>query len=192
MTPAEFLAVVLPSPGLGLYCAVELTKKKEHFYAETIAELFPKIDAWSAASCDVFFGIATFDVGRGADRAQYVKSFFIDMDGYATKKDAANELIKFMQATGLAALGSPWIIDSGGGLHAYWPLDEDIPVAIWKPVAENLKRLCAQFNFKIDMAVTADSARILRVPGTHNMKAKYAKPRPVRILQEGDIFNLAA
>jgi hypothetical protein len=192
MTPAEFLAVVLPSPGLGLYCAVELTKKKEHFYAETIDDLIPKIDAWTAASYDVFYGVAAFDTKRGADNAQFVKSFFIDMDGYATKKDAANALIKFMQDTGLAELGTPWIVDSGGGLHAYWPLDADIPAAIWRPVAENFKRLCAQFNFKIDMTVTADLARILRVPGTFNMKAKYDKPRPVRILQEGDIFNLAA
>ena len=70
MTPAEFLAVVLPSPGLGLYCAVELTKKKEHFYAETIDDLIPKIDAWTAASYDVFYGVAAFDTKRGADNAQ--------------------------------------------------------------------------------------------------------------------------
>ena len=39
MTSAEFLAVVLPSEGFGLYCAVELTKKKEHVYAAKIEEL---------------------------------------------------------------------------------------------------------------------------------------------------------
>ena len=86
MTPAEFLAVVLPSEGLGLYCAVELTKKKEHFYAETIDELIPKIDAWKADNCDIFFGVATFDNKRGSDTAQYIKSFFVDLDGYTTKQ----------------------------------------------------------------------------------------------------------
>jgi hypothetical protein len=39
------------------------------------------------------------------------------------------------------------------------------------------------------MTVTADSARVLRFPGTFNNKAKYATPRPVRILAEGDTFD---
>ena len=40
MTPLEFLAVVLPSPGSGYYCAAELsTRKKEHVYVQTIEEL---------------------------------------------------------------------------------------------------------------------------------------------------------
>jgi Domain of unknown function (DUF927) len=190
MTPAEFLAVVLPSSGLGQYCAVELTKRKEHFYAENIDDLIPKIDAWHAAKCDVFFALATFDTKRGTDNAQYIRSFFIDMDGYASKKEAALALQDFLAATGLDKLGNPWVVDSGGGLHAYWPLRQEIPVAIWKPVAENLKRLCKQNNFNIDMTVTADTARILRVPGTTNYKKKYTTPRPVRIVQEGDLFDL--
>jgi hypothetical protein len=190
MTPAEFLAVVLPSAGLGQYCAVELTKRKEHFYAETVDALIPKIDAWHAAKCDVFFALATFDEKRGAEQAQYIRSFFVDMDGYASKKAAANALTDFLHETGLIELGNPWVVDSGGGLHAYWPLREEIPVAIWKPVAENLKRLCKQNNFDIDMTVTADAARILRVPGTTNYKKKYTTPRPVRIVQEGDLFDL--
>lgn len=191
MTPAEFLAVVLPSEGYGLYCAVELTKKKEHVYADKIDDLIPTIDSWSANNCDVFYGVATFDTKRGSENAQYLKSFFVDLDGYATKKDAANALAKFLQDSGLDALGTPWIVDSGGGLHCYWPLKDELPAGIWKPVAENLKLLCKQEGFTIDMAVTADAARILRVPGTFNNKKKYATPRPVRIIQEGDIFDFA-
>jgi hypothetical protein len=64
-------------------------------------------------------------------------------------------------------------------------------IAVWKPVAENLKRLCKQEGFTIDMAVTADTARVMRVPGTANNKKKYATPRPVRIVQEGDIFDFS-
>ena len=96
MTPAEFLAVVLPSSGSGQYCAVELTNRKEHFYAETIDDLIPKIDAWHAAKCDVFFAVATFDTKRGTENAQFVRSFFIDMDGYASKKAAATALDNFL------------------------------------------------------------------------------------------------
>ena len=121
MTPAEFLAVVLPSSGLGQYCAVELTKRKEHFYAETIDDLIPKIDEWHAAKCDVFFALSVFDEKRGAEQAQFIRSFFIDMDGYASKKAAATALTDFLNETGLGALGTPWVVDSSGGLHALSP-----------------------------------------------------------------------
>ena len=72
MTSAEFLAVVLPSEGFGLYCAVELTKKKEHVYAAKIEELIPTIEQWHANNYDVFYGLATFDKKRGAEEAQYL------------------------------------------------------------------------------------------------------------------------
>ena len=104
------------------------------------------------------------------------------MDGYDTKKAAAVSLNDFMVKTGLDLLGTPYIVDSGGGLHCYWPFTKDIPVTEWKPVAENFKRLCRQESMSIDMTVTADSARVLRFPGTFNNKEKYAAPRPVRIL----------
>ena len=190
MTPLEFLAVVLPSAGLGKYCVVELNQK-QHAYADTIEELAPYINDWNNYKYDIFFAVATFGESRGADDAQYIKSFFIDLDGYSSKKEAGLALDTFMKSTGFDALGTPWIVSSGGGLHCYWPLTDAIPVGIWKPIAENLKRLAAQEHFKIDMTVTADAARILRVPGTQNFKKKYRLPRPVKILQEGDLFNLA-
>jgi hypothetical protein len=121
---------------------------------------------------------------------QFVKSLFIDMDGYASKKDAALALNAFLEKTGLDALGTPYVVGSGGGLHCYWPLTEAVPIETWKPVAENFKRLCKQESLAIDMTVTADAARVLRVPGTTNFKKKYATPRPVRILTEGDTFQL--
>ena len=40
----------------------------------------------------------------------------------------------------------------------------------WLPVAERLKSLCASNKFLADPAVTADAARVLRVPRTHNYK----------------------
>jgi hypothetical protein len=111
------------------------------------------------------------------------------MDGYETKKAAALALDGFLAKTGIDLLGSPYIVNSGGGLHCYWPFTEDVSVDEWKPVAENFKRLCKQEALSIDMTVTADAARVLRIPETFNNKAKYATPRPVRILAEGDTFD---
>jgi hypothetical protein len=88
MTPLDFLAAVLPSPGHGYYCAAELsTTKKEHKYAEDIEGLDPAINKWHGANKDVYFALATFEKtgSRLADNAQFVKALFVDMDGYASK-----------------------------------------------------------------------------------------------------------
>ncbi len=193
MTPAEFLAVVLPSPGHGFYCAAELsTNKKAHAFEEKHEDLIPAIDKWHGAKRDVYFALATFENAgkRTADNARFLKALFIDMDGYESKKAAALALSGFLEKTGLDVLGNPWIVGSGGGLHVYWPLDKEVDVASWKPVAENFKRLCKQESLAIDMTVTADAARVLRVPGTTNFKKKYGTPRPVKMLGTGDIFSL--
>ena len=191
MTPLEFLAVVLPSPGTGYYCAVELTKKKEHAFVEKLEDLLPHVDRWNKANCDVFFGLSTFQKAgkRTAENTVKIKAFFIDMDGYESKKAAALALDAFMEKVGLSALGKPWIVTSGGGLHCYWPLTEELPIAVWKPVADNFKRLCTQEKMAIDMSVTADAARVMRVPDTFNHKKKYDTPRPVKLLAEGDVFK---
>jgi hypothetical protein len=192
MTPLEFLAVVLPSPDNGLYCAAELTtKKKEHTFVQYIEEIEPTVGKWITQNKDIYFALSTFENSgkRTAENARFIRSLFIDMDGYETKKAAALALDGFLAKTGIDLLGSPYIVNSGGGLHCYWPFTEDVSVDEWKPVAENFKRLCKQEALSIDMTVTADAARVLRIPETFNNKAKYATPRPVRILAEGDTFD---
>lgn len=195
MTPLEFLAAVLPAPGNGMYCVAELSSiKKEHQYEETLQDLQAPVEAWHASDKDVYFALSTFATAgkRTADNAQVIRSLFIDMDGYASKKDAATALGAFLEKTGMAELGSPYIVGSGGGLHVYWPFKEAVDIVSWKPMAENFKRLCKQESMAIDMTVTADAARVLRVPGTTNFKKKYATPRPVRLLAAGDTFSFDA
>ena len=54
MTPLEFLAVVLPSPDNGLYCAAELTtKKKEHTFVQKIEEIEPTVGKWVTQNKDI-------------------------------------------------------------------------------------------------------------------------------------------
>ncbi len=192
MTPLDFLAAVLPTPGHGHYCVAELSKYKEHQFAETIAELEPFINKWHADKRDVYFALASYEESgsRVAENAAFMKSLFIDMDGYESKKSAALALQNFLEKTGLDKLGTPWIVGSGGGLHVYWPLETEVVIDFWKPVAENFKRLCKQEGLAIDMTVTADAARVLRVPGTTNYKKKYRLPRPVKLLTQGDVFKL--
>jgi len=188
MKPLEFLAEVLPSPGHGYYCVAELSSaKKEHAFVSDLPDIRPKVKAWLGASRDIYFALSTFkeNKSRKAENAQFIKSIFIDMDGYTTKRDAAHALGAFLEKTGLDSFGIPWMVSSGGGLHCYWPLTEEVDITSWKPIAENFKRLCKQEGLEIDMTVTADAARVLRIPGTFNNKAKYETPRAVKVLFEG-------
>ena len=84
MTPLEFLAVVLPSPDNGLYCAAELTtKKKEHTFVQKIEEIEPTVGKWVKQNKDIYFALSTFEQSgkRTADNARHIRSLFIDMDG---------------------------------------------------------------------------------------------------------------
>lgn len=190
MKPLEFLAAVLPPPGHGYYCVAAFSKaRKEHVFVEELDEVRPHVKSWLGRKRDIYFALATYedpDKGRKAINATHIKALFIDMDGYESKSAAGKALFAFLERTGLDSFGTPHIVASGGGLHCYWPLDRVEDIATWKPVAENLKRLCKQEGLSIDMTVTADAARVLRIPATFNHKKEYGEPRPVKLLHHGD------
>jgi len=184
-----FLETVLPSEGR--YCAVAIDDKqkqiKRQVFVDNLDALERQAQEFDSQGFGSFFALATFDDAgtRKADNARYLKSVFIDMDVGPTKPykeiyEAAQALRAFIDVT---KLPDPLVVNSGGGLHAYWPFTEDIPVEDWKPVARALKALCVQHKLGIDLAVTADAARILRMPGTSNHKLEY--PRPVQVVSMG-------
>ena len=94
---------------------------------------------------------------------------------------------------GLSDLGQPWLVASGGGVHAYWPFTEAMDKEEWKPVAEGFKRLCFQKQLAIDPTITGDASRVLRVPDTLNNgvkgKKKVREVTNVRFMNEGSFFN---
>lgn len=196
MTSQEFLATVLPSSGV--YCTAEIsTAKREHVFVNTIDELYNAAMAFDEKGHNTFFALASFDdkKKRTADSALKMRSLFLDIDcgvgkNYEKRSEAASALATFLTDSGLETLGTPWIVSSGGGLHVYFPFAEEVDVAVWKPVAENLKRLCKKLGLNIDASVTGDVARILRVPDTHNYKQE--KPRKVVIKTVGSVFDLEA
>lgn len=215
MSPLDFLAVVLPSSGQGHYCVAELTTRtRKHVFKDTLEDLQPTVDSFIERELDTYFALAAFNdptAGRTADNAAFMRALFVDIDcnhkkdipddngnikakAYPSAKAAVAALELFIQSTGLDALGQPWLVSSGGGVHAYWPLDEDVEIDTWKPIAENFKSLCLQHKLGIDHTVTADAARVLRLPGSINTGVKAGKPvrLPTRckLVSEGDVFNL--
>jgi hypothetical protein len=141
---------------------------------------------------DAYFALASFQdaSSRKAENASYLRSFFLDLDcgtgkPYADQAAAAQALKIFLVAT---LLPEPYIVNSGGGLHVYWPLTEDVPAEDWRVHAKALKQLCTQHNLHADPAVTADCARILRIPDTNNFKN--GTVRTVQIMVVGQATDL--
>lgn len=198
MKPLEFLAEVLPPPGHGLYCIADVAaRSKDHEFVDDISDMRPIVKDWLSRRKNIFFGVATFDEcvrdiegnkdRRVAKHARFLKSIFMDMDGYASAKAAVTALSGFLAKTGLDSFGTPHVLSSGGGVHCYWPLTDVIDAVSWKPIAENFKRLCIQEGLKFDKNVAADIVRVLRMPGTYNLKEKYPEPRLTKILIEGNV-----
>jgi hypothetical protein len=171
----EFYEKALPSQGV--YCATGIdpvSKKAINKFAETLDELVEQVEKFKAKKFNTFVAMGTFEgFSRKADDCLYLKSFFIDLDvgleddkKYASKGDAHVALSKLIGAAGLP---EPVCIDSGGGIHAYWIMDEDIPKDEWLIYAEKFKVLCME-HIAIDPVVTADAARVLRCPDTFNYK----------------------
>jgi hypothetical protein len=84
------------------------------------------------------------------------------------------------------------LVDSGGGVHAYWLLDTPYPL-------DTPERLAAARHIQSAWVALVggdkgahDLTRILRIPGTHNLK--YDPPRPVAWLRAwaGDTYPLRA
>ena len=177
-----FLETVLPSGGT--YCVVGIgsgrTRQKFFTSLDAVQEAATQLDT---SGIDAYFALASFNTNsRKADDASELRSFFVDLDcgegkPYEAAADAAQALSVFVAETGLP---SPIVVHSGGGVHAYWPFTEAVPVAKWLPAARAFKALCVEHKLGIDLSVTADVARILRVPGTYNYKLT-DNPRPVQI-----------
>ena len=188
----DFLKSVLPTQGV--YCTVGIRSGAvKQSFQQTIDDVEAVGSGMDSQGVDAYFALAAFndDSGRKVDNAAFLRSFFLDLDcgtgkPYADQAAAAQALSIFIADT---KLPSPTLVNSGGGLHVYWPLTEDVAASEWVRHAKSLKRLCAQKKLFADPAVTADAARILRIPGTHNFKNE--TPRPVQIIALGTPVPLA-
>jgi hypothetical protein len=174
MATTDLLATVLPDEGF--YCIVGLKKTSlpKQLFADTLAEVEDHIKALLEKEYDVYFGCAKYTTNktRASDNVIAVKSFWLDIDcgenkPYETQADGLTAFKEFCSDLGLPR---PVIVNSGRGLHVYWPLKESILRQQWKPIAEKLKAVCHERGLHADPSRTADVASILRVPETHNYK----------------------
>jgi hypothetical protein len=173
MNALDFFKAVLGDSGW--YCAFSKDPIVQKFY-QTIEELDHVTKQFSQNEKDSYFALATFKNGdlRESSNALQIKSFFVDIDAdhgairYDNKQEAVKELRGFCKAL---SLPKPVIVDSGGGIHAYWILDEPVSMDDWKPVALSFRQACIDHGLRIDPKVTGDGARVLRTPNTYNTRS---------------------
>ena len=146
---------------------------------------------WDADGRGMFFGVCTritgSHTGRRVDLAE-CPALWADID---TRK---MDLDKNAVATALRSLplAPTVIVDSGGGLHAYWLFNEAIDVRADVPDAETteaaitsaLKQLAGICAGDLNVC---DLARVMRLPGTLNTKpdvmaANAGAPAETRVL----------
>ena len=106
------------------------------------------------------------DVGAGAHK-------------YPDKATALKALLLACDDSG--AMPKPSIlVDSGGGIHAYWTMSGALELPEWLTAARRLQKYFVTAGVKLDHGISTDAARIMRLPGT--MNHKLATPRPCKVL----------
>lgn len=194
MNTLEFLRAILPEDGV-YYTAIfkpgfHAPAHKPFTSLEAMAEAIVKMDAgdWTVYhACgsykEEFVEVAGKKKYRIDTNWNKAKAFWVDLDcgedkaaegkGYLNKREAATAMKEFCDKTGFP---KPFYVDSGNGVHAYWPLTKPISADTWVKVATVFKNVLAFHEVLADPSCTSDFSRILRPVGTHNKKSETYKP----------------
>ena len=192
----HFLASVRRGPGF--ICSLHDGRWSQHQFSNTdeAVDLVEKLKTRG----NVYVSMGTLKEGavdRTIASIESMHGLFLDLDCHGKVGDYTcfkNANVALRQFCSAAALPKPnYLVDSGHGLHAHWAFDEPVDREDWELLAQRFKNLTAAFNLKSDMNVTADPARVLRVPGTINFRDPSAPVtvEMVRIPQTGPITKSA-
>ena len=173
MDTKQFLSTVLSDEGY--YCVAGLKDgkmiRKTYTSLDSVTDVANNFDLEQR---DAYFAPASFtdDTSTKGENIHHIKSLFLDLDcgkgkPYSTQQEALLALKDWYKKHNIPR---PTVVNSGRGLHIYWSLDRAYTREEWLPVAISLKAACLQEGLEIDPAVTADAARLLRIPNTRNFK----------------------
>ena len=201
MNAQEFLELLLPPSGV-IFTATQAGKGWANTSHTSIKSAVQHVNTLTFNNQQAYFALATYEKDKVWDpswknsagvvegkwrtrtqaNAQYLKTFFLDLDvdagdesKFPDKSTAIAELKAFVKKIGLPR---PMLVDSGGGIHAYWPLVNAVLTTEWRPVADKFKAICLQEKFKADRSLTSDQARVLRCLGGFNFR----RGAPVKLL----------
>jgi hypothetical protein len=183
-------------PAEGFRCCVAIDSRttpkgrRQTWYStnEALANACLKADA---AGWDAYYATATYRTAgpRKQTNVLALRAFRLDADVGAKGYPDIKAAIAAVWCFGRDVLGAtPTLVRSGGGVHAYWVLPAPIGPEIWNARALALKALTLEHGLKLDQTTTADSARILRPPGTRNWKTD--PPLPVELICVGEPHDI--
>lgn len=197
MDTADFLRIVLPQNGYYVLAAKRPGMQGyKHEVFETIDDLAAcalEYDqkGWTVYHCCCSVtdkqGIYNEQKERWQVRvkvnAEAVGSQWLDMDvgpdkEYASRAEALSSLKKLCKEFELPA---PMIVSSGGGLHVYWPFDQDYPADEFIVGARLFSEALKAAGYPHDTKPTRNVVSLLRPIGTHHRKGE---PKPVRCVRE--------
>ena len=204
-----FFDKLIPSEGLVCVAQAMPTKGFRHFFFEDRKQALAQIEYLDKQGHTVYLAQATFhsDESRKQTNAAWLQNFFLDIDCgeekfaktpdtvYPTQKAAVADLKRMLEETGLPF---PAVVNSGNGLYAHWFIEEMLPAEQWQTIARMLKQTLAAYGFKADPMRTADSASVLRPPGTTNRKGEGKRvallrdAEPVKFLEFSALLRAAA
>ena len=187
MTDFDLLKAVQPDGGWFAVVSLKGSGKELQRRQDLLAtreEVDALVQGRAAQGWNMFFGVAKYatDANRTKENVQGLKAFWLDIDcgeakakpdpktgrpdGYVNQATGLAALQRFCRTVGLPR---PVLVNSGRGIHAYWPLTGTVTREQWEPVAERLRKLCNTHDLYVDPSVF-EVARILRIPGTFNYK----------------------
>lgn len=181
----QFYEKVIPTQGNICVVGIKDEIVRPKFF-DTLDDALTQIKTFDKDNFNTFFGVGTFEgYQRKAVSSIFHRSFFVDIDcGSGKNYEYWDEgLVALHNFVSSHELPPPIIVNSGHGVHGYWPFTEDISTKDWKPYAELFKKFCIDNGLRIDESVSADAARIMRAPGTRNLKRE---PLDVNIIQDAE------
>lgn len=188
----RFLEAVLPANGtrVAAYRPASWPPEKRgmlHKFLTTDEALAQFTSDMDANGATVYYALATYrdpEAGRTAANTIELQALWLDIDSkhYPVKADIPADIKRVAKI-----IGDPtYIVSSGGGVHVYWALRRPMTTTEWRPMALAFQAMWQGLGVKAD-PISADPARILRLPGTHNRKPEYGEPRPVVIGLHNDV-----
>lgn len=184
-TSIDFLKAVTRPAGAAIeFRAIGDGRVTGRAFCRTPRQIHQFVSAHS--SDNVYFAVAARrpDARNGnIAGCQHLASLFADIDYKTTTELIANGAVAGFD------LEASCIVESGGGLHAYWFLGEMLELPQQADLGKALLRRLA-ITLGADLSA-AEPVRILRVPGTMNYK--YAPGRPVELisLNAESIYSIA-
>lgn len=206
MNTLDFFRAILP--GEGTYFLAVIDKaigRVGHRDFSSVEEMAKTVAKYSSnPNINVYHACAAYkapfveidDKKKYRDPSNWLgaKAFWIDIDcgedkaakgdGYLTKREGATAVIEFCNKVGLP---HPMMVDSGNGVHCYWPLSKSVNPDTWRKMAAAFKAILAHYGVLADPTCTADLSRILRPVGGLNRKSD--EPKEVKCVREGSIVE---